>query len=163
MICHLLGFAMHPEITQSAADLFANETPDDDAEELETDLLRVEAEFGDEELWDFYGEEHTAEAKDHGICNRGDQDGGILEETERLDEFVHFEGFGVETAKGEVFLLERRSDVLDSFANIQSFRLEEESEEELDAVDDGEHAVDPSVVSCLGHHETHDEWSERWT
>lgn len=80
-----------------------------------------------------------------------------------MDEFVHFERFGVETAKGEVFLLERRSDVLDSFANIQSFRLEEESEEELYAVDDGEHAVDPSVVSCLGHHETHDEWSERWT
>lgn len=89
----------HPAITESAAELFADDCADDDAEELEPDLLGIETEFGEEELGNFDCGHDGGEEEDHGVGDDGDHDGGIFEEREGLDEFVEGEGGGVDAVE----------------------------------------------------------------
>lgn len=57
----LLRATVHPGVGEDAAELLADDGPDDDAEELETELLLVEVEFLAEELGQLDGDEDAAE------------------------------------------------------------------------------------------------------
>lgn len=86
-VAELLGLAVEPPVAEGTAELLADDGADDHAEELEAQLLRVEAEFRDEDLRDFDGEEDGDEAEGYGVGDCGDEDGGVFCEEGGLDEF----------------------------------------------------------------------------
>ena len=75
----LLSTLVHPEITDPATELLANDKTDHDAEELKAELLRVQAEFRKEQLRNFDSEKHTAEPENDRVGHRGDPDGCVAE------------------------------------------------------------------------------------
>lgn len=54
----------HPAIARAPADLLPEHAADDQAEELQAELLRVEGEEGEEYYGDFHHKENAAEAED---------------------------------------------------------------------------------------------------
>lgn len=76
----LLGLSIHPEIRQVSSQLLANNSANDDAQELQAELLRVESEPGEEELWDFNRGQDGCEEEDHGVRDSRNRDGGVFEE-----------------------------------------------------------------------------------
>ena len=68
---HEVSCTAHPEIRHDTAHLFAEEGADDEAEELEAELLRVEGEFLLQELWDLDRVEHGGEEEDHAVGDCG--------------------------------------------------------------------------------------------
>lgn len=69
----------HPPITDQAADLLADHGADDNADELQADLLGVEAEFLGEDLGDLDGEGDASPEEDHGVGAGGDEDAGLCD------------------------------------------------------------------------------------
>ena len=133
------GLRTDEPVAERAGQLLADNGADDDAEELQADLLRVEGELGQEELGDLDGDEDGGEAEDDAVRDRGHEDGGVAGEEEGFDEFDGAEGRWVDAAAdGEVFLLEGGPAVGDAAAHVACFGAEEEVEDELDAVDLGE-------------------------
>lgn len=59
--------APHPHIGHVPPDLFAKERTDNDAEVLQSDLLRVEMELLREDLRDLDGDQNRSEKEDHGV------------------------------------------------------------------------------------------------
>ena len=82
-----LSALVHPEIADSAAELLADNKTDHDAEELETELLGVESELGDQKLRNLDREKDAAESEHDGVSDSGDPDGSVAEEEHGLDEF----------------------------------------------------------------------------
>ncbi|PIB00426.1 hypothetical protein CB0940_02062 [Cercospora beticola] len=74
-----LGFMIHPEVAQTSADLLADDTSDNDAQELQADLLSIESEFRHKELRDFHCKQNTAEAEDDRVRDCRNDDGRIFE------------------------------------------------------------------------------------
>lgn len=128
-------FSVHPRVGHDAAQLFADDGADDQTEELETELLWVEAEFHAEELWEFDGDQDGTEEEDHGVGDGGDQHGGIAGHGEGLDEFPEVEGFRVDASEVEVFLSEVRAFMRDAAADVASFWAKEEVKDKMDTVD----------------------------
>lgn len=61
------GSTAHPEIAQTPSQLFTNDTPYDHTEELKTDLLRVEPEFGEEDLRNLDCEKYRGKVEYDGL------------------------------------------------------------------------------------------------
>jgi len=137
-----LSTLVHPEITDPATELLADDKTDHDTKELKAKFLGVETELGKEQLWNLDGEKDTAEAEDDGVGDCGYPDGGVTEKRQRLDEFDELEWRGVDTLEGEVFLLEGGNIVANDVAHVQSFRAKEEVGDEL-------HTVCLDIVSLL--------------
>lgn len=138
----LLGALVHPEITNPATELLANDKTDHDTKELKAEFLRVETELGEEQLRDLDGKENAAEAEDDGVGDCGDPDGGVTEESQGLDELDESEWCRVDTLEVEVLLLEGRDVVANDVAHVQSLRAKEEVGDEL-------HTVCLAIVSFM--------------
>lgn len=132
---NLLRAAVHPGIGQDAAELLTDDGADDDAEELEAELLLVEVEFLAKELGQLDGDEDAAEEEGHGVGDGGEEDAELAAEEEGLDELIGADRGGVDAAELEVLLLEVGAVVCDARANVAGFGAEEEVKDELDAVD----------------------------
>lgn len=132
---NFLRAAVHPGVRQDATELLADDGADDDAEELEAELLLVEAEFLAEELGQLDGDEDTAEEEGHGVGDGGEEDAELAAEEEGLDELIGADGGGVDAAELEVLLLEVGAVVRAACADVAGFGAEEEVKDELDAVD----------------------------
>jgi len=130
----LLGALVHPKIADPATKLLADDKTDHDAKELKAEFLRVETELGKEQLRDLDGKEDTAEAKDDGVGDCGDPNGGVTEKSQGLDELDESERRGVNTLEVEVLLLEGGHVVADDVAHVQSLRAKEEVGDELHTV-----------------------------
>ena len=130
----LLGALVHPEITDPATELLADDKTDHDTKELKAEFLRVKAELGKEQLRDLDGEEDTAEAEDDGVGDCGDPDGCVTEERQGLDELDEAERRGIDTLEVEVLLLKGGNVVTDDVAHVQSLGAEEEVGDELNTV-----------------------------
>ena len=125
----------HPGVGGVAAELLAQEGADDEPEELQAELLRVEGELGLEQLGHFDGVEDAAEEEDHGVGARGGEDGDVGEERERVVEFVERKGGGIDAPERQVFPLEGRGGLGGHVgADVAGLRAEEEVEDELDGV-----------------------------
>ena len=70
----LLAARVHQVVAERTAALFPDKCADDDAGELEADLLRVEPELGDKELRNLERDHDGGEAKCDGIADGRDQD-----------------------------------------------------------------------------------------
>lgn len=130
----LLGALVHPEITDPATELLADDKTDHDTKELKTKFLGVEAELGKEQLRDLDGEENTAEAEYDGVGDCGNPDGGVTEERQGLDELDEAERRGIDTLEVEVLLLKGGNVVTDDVAHVQSLGAKEEVGDELHTV-----------------------------
>ena len=130
----LLSALVHPEITDPATELLADDKTDHDTKELKAKFLGVKTELGKEQLRDLDGEEDTAEAEDDGVGDCGDPDGCVTEERQGLDELDEAERRGVDTLEVEVLLLEGGNVVADDVAHVQSLGAEEEVGDELHTV-----------------------------
>ena len=137
-----LSALVHPEITDPATELLADDKTDHDTKELKTKFLGVEAELGKEQLRDLDGEEDTAEAEDDGVGDGGNPDGGVTEERQGLDELDKAERRGVDTLEVEVLLLEGGNVVADDVAHVKSLWAKEEVGDEL-------HTVGLDIVSFM--------------
>jgi hypothetical protein len=85
-------------------------------------------------LGNFDGEENTAEAEDDRVSDRGNPDGCITEEEQRLNELDELERRRVDALEVEVFLLESRDIVADHIAHVERFGAKEEVGDELHTV-----------------------------
>lgn len=132
---NLLRTAVHPGIGQDATELLADDRTDDEAEELETELLLIEVEFLAEQLGQLDGDEDAAEEEGHGVGDGGEEDAELAAEEEGLDELVGANGGRIDATELEVLLLEVRAVVSDTVADVAGFGAEDEVENELDAVD----------------------------
>lgn len=130
----LLGALVHPEITDPAAELLADDKTDHDTKELKAEFLRVETELGKEQLRNLNGEEDTAEAEDDGVGDCGDPNGGVTEERQGLDELDEFERCGVDTLEVEVLLLEGGDIMANDVAHVKSLGAKEEVGDELHTI-----------------------------
>lgn len=130
----LLGAPVHPKITGPTAKLLANDQTDEDTEELQAELLRVEFELWKEELRDFHGEENAAEAEDDRIGDSRDPNGSVAEERQGLNELVETERLGVDAPEVQILLLECGNVVAHFIAHVEGFGAEEEVGDELNAV-----------------------------
>lgn len=148
---------VHPEIADPATELLADDKTDHDAEELEAELLRVQAELGEEELRNLNGKQNAAESEYDGIGDSRDPDGSVTEEGQGLNEFGQLQWRGVDTLEVEVLLLESGDVVADDIAHVKGLGSEEQVGEELDAVGDCEDPVDPSEVTGVVDDESHEE------
>lgn len=157
--------AAHPEIAAPSAKLLAQHGADDYTNELQADLLCVEAEFRREDLWDLDGGEDAGEVEDDGVGYGWDDDAWVCEQSERGGEVLEGDGVGPDLAKVEVLPLEFgfcAAGGLDAVSNIQSFGGEEEVEDELHAVGYGEYPVYPLPAIGMVGYESHDEGSYWW-
>ena len=130
----LLGALVHPEITNPATELLANDKTDHDTKELKAKFLGVETELGKEQLRNLDGEENTAEAEVDGVGDCGDPDGGVTEEGQGLDELDEFEWRGVDPLEGEVLLLEGGDIMANDVAHVKSLGAKEEVGDELHTI-----------------------------
>ena len=69
---HLASLALHPEIRQNTSELFTNDSSDDNAGELISDLLSVELVLLLEQLRNLNGDKDGSKQEDHGV--RGSRD-----------------------------------------------------------------------------------------
>jgi len=141
----LLGALVHPEITDPATELLADDKTDHDTKELQAKFLRVKTELGKEQLRNLDSEEDTAEAEDDGVGDCGDPDRGVAEEEQGLDELDELERRRVDALEVEVLLLEGRHVVADDIAHVESLGSKEEVGDEL-------HTVCLSLVSLARWH-----------
>jgi len=154
-----LSALIHPEVTDSATELLADDKTDHDAEELKAKLLGVQSELGKEELRDLNGEKDTAESEHDGVRDGRDPDRSVAEEKHGLDEFDQLQRRGVDTLEVEVLLFEGGNIVSDHIAHVEGLRSEEEVSDELDTVRDCEDPVNPSEATSVVDDESHEERS----
>lgn len=122
---NLLSALVHPQITDPASELFANDETDHDTKELEAELLGVETKLGEEKLRDLDGEKNAAEAEDHRVGDCGDPDRSVAEKEKRLNELNRLEGGRVDALEVEVLLLESGDFVANDIAHVKGLRAEE--------------------------------------
>ena len=130
----LPGPRIDKPVAERSAQLLADNAADDDAEELETDFLGVEAKLGKEELGDLDGDEDGGEPEDNGIGDGGNQDAGVASEEEGLDKLNRLERFGVDATEIQVLLLEGGTPVFDAATHVAGFGTEEKVKNELNAI-----------------------------
>lgn len=138
----LLGAFVHPEITDPATELLADDKTDHDTKELKAKFLGVKTKLGKEQLRDLDGEENAAETEDDGVGDCGYPDGGVAEERQGLDELDESEWRGVDTLEVQVLLLKGGNIVTNDVAHVQSLGAKEEVGDEL-------HTVCLAVVSLM--------------
>lgn len=66
-----------------STDLLANNTSDDNTQELKPELLSIEMKSLGEELRDLDCEKNRGEEKDHGVCGSGYHNAWVLGHAER--------------------------------------------------------------------------------
>jgi hypothetical protein len=131
----LLRLPVHPQVTQASAQLLAHHRAEDDAEELEAQLLCVEVEFLAKELRQLDRDENRAEEERHRVRDGGDEDARLQEEGQGVVEVVQRERAGVQTPEVEVLFPGARGFMRNTTADVSRFGTEEDVEEELDPVD----------------------------
>jgi len=159
---HLAGLALHPEIRKNTSELFANDSTNDDTGELVSDLLSVEVVLLLEELRNLDSNKDGSEQEDHGVRSGRDDDGSVTTHGQRLNKVPGSHGSRVDTPEAPVLLLKVRATVLNALAQVTCLGTEEDGEDELNSVDDGEDVVNPTVTDVVGD-ETHGEASQRNT
>lgn len=131
---NLLSALVHPQITDSASKLFANNETDHNTKELEAELLGVETKLGEEKLRNLDGEKNAAEAEDHRVGDCGDPNRSVAEKEKRLNKLDRLEGGRVNALEVEVLLLESGDFVANDIAHVKGLGTEEEISNELYAV-----------------------------
>lgn len=126
----------HPAIGNQTADLFTDHGTENDPQELKTDFLGVEAELLGHDLGDLNGEHDATPEEDHGICGGGDEDPGLGEVAQGLDEVPEAQRSRINAAEVEEMTL-LGGHLLGNtlLADIQGLGAEEEVDDELDSVD----------------------------
>lgn len=153
---HLASLALHPEIGQNTSELFTNDSTDDDTGKLIANLLSVEVVLFLEELRNLDCDKNGSEQEDHGVRSGRDDDGSVTAHGQGLNKVPGSHGSRVDTSEAPVFLLEIRTTVLNTLAQVTGLGAEEDGKDQLNSVDDGKDVVDPAVADVVGD-ETHGE------
>lgn len=85
-------------------------------------------------MGDFDGAKDRGEQEDHRVCDGCEEDGNVREESQRVGEFSPLKGSRVDSADGQVLVLDSGWASLNIAADIAGFRAEEEVEDELNGV-----------------------------
>lgn len=153
------GLAVHVQVTAEATNLLADDGTEDNCDELEGKLLRVETVARGVDLRNFDGEKHAAETEDHGVAQNRNEDVDVANEQSRTVEIAELERSWVNATEGEILALESRSLRLRLATDVEGLGAEEEVEDELNCVDNGIDAINPDIAAGVVCDKAHDERS----